>query len=106
MHSSAQDPGAQAQSKQKRTGDQQVCLVRAENKPKSAKTKEAKDFSKSEAELVDVTDTLQHGMSNIEKEVAKNSTFLQKGIDTRSMNNATVALITMKTSMSRAFSEQ
>ena len=80
--------------------------VRAENKPKTAKTKEAKDLSKSEAELVDVTDTLQHGISNIEKEMAKNPTFLQKGIDTRNTNNAMVALVTMKTSMSRAFSEQ
>ena len=73
--------------------------VRAENKPKTANTKEAKDFSKSEAELVDDTDTLQHGISNIENEMAKNPTFLQKGIDTRNTSNAMVALITMKTSM-------
>ena len=64
--------------------------VRAETKPKTAKTKEAKDFSKSEAELVDVTDTLQHGISNVEKEMAKNPTFLQTGIDTRNTNSAMV----------------
>ena len=67
---------------------------------------DAKDFSKSEAVLVDVTDTLQHWISNIEIEMAKNPTFLQKGIDTRNTNNAMVALITMKTSMSRALSKQ
>ena len=67
--------------------------VRAENKPKIAKTKEAKDFSKSEAELVDVMDTLQHSISIIEKEIAKNPAFLQKEIDTRNTNNARVALI-------------
>ena len=70
--------------------------VRAENKPKTAKIKEAKDFSKSEAEMVDVMDTLQHGISIIEKEMAKNPIFMQKGIDTRNTNNATVALITKK----------
>ena len=81
--------------------------VRAENKPNTAKTKEAEDFSKSEAVLVGVTDTLQHWISNIEKEkMAKNPTFLQKGIDTRNTNNAMVALITLKTSRSKAFSEQ
>ena len=45
---------------------------------KTAKTKEAKDFSKSEAELVDVMDTFQYVISIIEKEIAKNPTFLQK----------------------------
>ena len=57
------------------------------------------------SELGSVT-SLQHVISNIEKEMAKNPTFMQKGIDTRNTNNAMVALITMKTSMSRAFSEQ
>ena len=57
------------------------------------KIKEAKDFSKSEAEMVDVMDTLQRAISNVEKEMAKNLTFLQKEIDTRNTNNATVALI-------------
>ena len=80
--------------------------VRAENKLKTAKTKEAKDFSNSEAGLVDVTDTLQHGISNIQKEMTKNPAFLQKRIDTRNTNNAMVELITMKTSMPRTFSEQ
>ena len=52
--------------------------VRAENKPKTAKTKEAKDFNTSEAELVDVMDTLQHGISIIENEMAKNPIFMEK----------------------------
>ena len=51
-------------------------------RPKSVKTEEAKDFSKSEAEVVDVTDTLQHVISNVEKEIAKNTAFLQKEVDT------------------------
>ena len=62
-------------------------------RPKPLKTTEAKDFSKSEAEMVDVMDTLQHMISIIEKEVAKSLTFLQKEIDTRNTNKATVALI-------------
>ena len=53
-----------------------------------------KDYSKSEAEWVDVMDTLQHAMSIIEKEIAKNLAFLQKEIDTRNTNIAMVALIT------------
>ena len=73
---------------------------------KTAKTKEAKDFDKSEAEMVDVMDTLQRVISIIEKEMAQNLTFLQKEFDTRNTNNVTAALIRMKTSMSRAFSEQ
>ena len=56
-------------------------------------SKEAKDFSKSEAEMVDVMDTLQRSISNVEKVLAKNLTFLQKEIDTRNTNNATVAFI-------------
>ena len=35
-------------------------------------------------------------ISIIEKEMAKNPTFMQKGIDTRNTNNATVALITQE----------
>ena len=77
----------------------------AENKPKTAKSKEEKD-SVSGAELVDVMDTFQRTMSIIEKEIAKNPTFLQKEIDTRNTNNAMVALIMVKTSMSVAFSKQ
>ena len=57
------------------------------------KTKEAKNFSKSETEMVDVMDTHQRAISNVEKEMAKNLTFLQKEIDTRNTNNATIALI-------------
>ena len=60
---------------------------------KTVKTKEAKDFSKSEAEMVDVTGTLQRAISNVEKEMAENFTFLQKEIDTRNTNNATAAHI-------------
>ena len=55
--------------------------------------KEAKNFSKSEAEMVDVMDTLKRATSNVEKEMTKNLTSLQKEIDTRNTNNATVALI-------------
>ena len=80
--------------------------VRAENKPKTAKTEEAKDFSKSEAELVDVMDTFQHVIAIIEKEMAKNLAFLQKEISTRNTNNATAALTVRKTPLSTAFSKQ
>ena len=80
--------------------------VRAETKPKTVRTKEAKDFSKSEAEMVDVMDTIQHVISIIEKEMAKNRAFLQKEIDTRNTNSIMAALIIRKTSRSRAFSEQ
>ena len=41
--------------------------------------------------MEDVMDTLQHVIS-IEKEMAKNFTFLQKEIGTRNTNNVTVAL--------------
>ena len=44
----------------------------------SENQKGAKEFSKSEAELVDVMDTFQHATSIIEKEMAKNLAFLQK----------------------------
>ena len=37
--------------------------------------------------MVDVMDTLQQVISIIEKEIAKNLTFLQKEIDTRNTNN-------------------
>ena len=60
---------------------------------KTVKIKEAKDFSKSETEMVDVMDTLMRATSNVEKEMAKNLTSLQKEIDTRNTNNDTVALI-------------
>ena len=45
-------------------------------------------------------------ISIIEKEMAKNSAFLQKEIDTRNTNKATVALIMIKTSMPIAFIQQ
>ena len=65
----------------------------------------AKQFSKFDAELVDVMDTFQHATSIIEKEVAKNLVFLQKEIDTGITNSIRTALI-RKTSRSTAFSEQ
>ena len=73
---------------------------------KTMKTKEAKNFRKSEAEMVDVMDTLQRTISFIKEEIAKNPTFLQKEIDTRNTNNVMAALIIRKTSMSRVFSNQ
>ena len=73
---------------------------------KTVKTREATDFSKSEAEMVDVMDTLQHVISIIGKEMAKNVTFLQKEIGTRNKTNVMAALIMIKTSMSMAFSKQ
>ena len=105
QQSSVQDPGAQAQSKQKHTRDQPVYLRQEINKSKTVKTKEAKDLSKSKTEMVDVMDTLKHVISIIEKEMAKNPTFLQKGVDTRNTNDATVALIIKKTLLSISFSK-
>ena len=64
---------------------------------KTVRTKEAKDYSKSETEMVDVMDTLQQSISIIEKEKAKNHTCLQKEIGTRNTNYVTAALIMMKT---------
>ena len=93
QHLSVQDPGAHGQPKQKRTRDQPAYLRQEVNKPKTVKTKEAKSFSKSETEMVDAMDTLQHAVSVIESEIAKKTAFLQKEIDTRNTNNATVALI-------------
>ena len=61
------------------------------------------EFSKSEAELVDVMDTCQHAISIIEKEIAKNPAFLLKEIDTGNTNSIRTALIRRKTSRSRAF---
>ena len=63
-----------------------------------------KEFSKSD--VVDVMDTFQHAISIIEKEIAKNPTFLQKEMDTGNTNSIMAALIKSKTSRSRAFSEQ
>ena len=56
-----------------------------------------KNFSKSEAELVDVMDTLQRTISIIKKEIPKNLTFEHKETDTRNTNNVMAALITRKT---------
>ena len=70
----------------------------------SENQKGAKEFSKSEAELVDVMDTFQRATSIIEKEMAKNLAFLQKEIDTGKTNSIRTALIRMKTSRSIAFS--
>ena len=68
---------------------------------KDRETKEAQDFSKSEAEMFDVLGTLQRTISIIEKEMAKNPTFLQKEIGTRNTNTVMTALITRTSSMSR-----
>ena len=77
---------------------------------KTVKTKKqgAKEFSKSEAKWVDVMDTLQHAISIIEKEIAKNLAFLQKEIDTGNTNNAMVALINslQQTMMMKCTTEQ
>ena len=71
---------------------------------KTVETKKgAKEFSKSEAELVDVMDTFQHATSIIEKEIAKNFAFSQKEIDTGITNSIRTALIRRKTSRSVAF---
>ena len=43
----------------------------------AVREKEAKDFSKSEAELLDVVNTLQRATSIIRDEMAKNRAFLQ-----------------------------
>ena len=133
QQSSVQDPGAHAQPKQKLTRhhsslrcheqgiDQQsedlnlseinkhisdgVNKLPVDNRC-DLKTKEAKDCSKSDAEMVDVMDALQRVISSIEKEIAKNLAFLQEEIDTRNTNSIMAAFITRKTSRSRAFSEQ
>ena len=72
------------------------------------KNKGAREFSKSEAEWVDVMDTLQHAISIIEKEIAKNLAFLQKEIDAGNTNNAMVALINslQQTMMMKCTTEQ
>ena len=67
------------------------------------KTKEANDFSKSEAEMVDVHGHTSNVISIIEKEMAKNSAFLQKEINIRNTDKVTVLL---KTSMPITCSKQ
>ena len=59
---------------------------------RAVREKEAKDKSKSEAELVDVVDTLERAISIIQREMSKNPAFLQKKIDTRNINNVISAL--------------
>ena len=49
------------------------------------------DYNKSEAELVHVMDTLERGVSIIQREMSKNPAFLQD-IVTRNMNNVVTAL--------------
>ena len=91
QHSSVQVPGAHAQPKRKRT----------------VKTKEAKNFSKSEAEMVDVMDTLQRVISIIEKEIAKNLCILAEGNrHTEHEQRHGSVDHKRKTSMSIAFSKQ
>ena len=71
-------------------------------------TKGTKEFNKSETEWEDVMDTLQHAISIIEKEIAKNLTFLQKEIDTVNTSKAMVALINsfQQTMMMKCTTEQ
>ena len=57
------------------------------------KSKKRKTSANQKLSGVDVMDTLQRAISNVEKEMAKNLTLLRKEIDTRNTNNATVALI-------------
>ena len=76
------------------------------NKDRENQKQGAKEFSKAEAEFVDVMDTFQHAISITEKEIAKNLAFLQKEIDTRNTNSMRTALIRGKTSRSIAFSKQ
>ena len=45
--------------------------------------KEAKDYRKSEAEMVDEAGTLKRALSIIQREMSKNHAFLQKKIDTK-----------------------
>ena len=51
-----------------------------------------KDSSKSEAELADEVDTLEHVLPIIQGEMSKNPAVLQKKIDTRTINNVISAL--------------
>ena len=53
---------------------------------------EAKDYSKSEAELADDVGTLERAISIIQREVSKNPALLQKKIDTGTINNVISAL--------------
>ena len=93
-----------------RTVSDGVNKVPVENKcdlkPKTVRTKEAKDFNKSEAERVDVMDTLPHAISIIEKEMAKNLAFLQKEIDKRNTNSIMAAHIIRKTSRSSSVDDE
>jgi len=49
--------------------------------------KEAKDYSQSEAELVDVVGTLERAFSIIQREMSRNLVFVQKKIETRNIIN-------------------
>ena len=61
----------------------------------TVKSRAAKDFCKSETEMVDVMDTLQHAISIIAKDLAKNCTSLPKGNYVRNTNYVMAALIMM-----------
>ena len=58
---------------------------------KMPRVKKAKDFSKYEAELSDVVNTLQRAILIIQGEMAKNPAFSQKKNDTRNLNNVAAA---------------
>ena len=59
--------------------------------PPRLREKEAQDYSKSVAELLVVVDTLQHAISIILDEMAKNPAFC-RGKTTRNVNNVVAAL--------------
>ena len=58
----------------------------------AVRVEEAKDYSKSEAELAREVGTLERAISIIQREMSKNPAFLQKKIDARTMNNVISAL--------------
>ena len=85
QQSSVQDPGAHSQQEEKMSRDKvkiRLCEINKHVSDGINKDLEnqngAKEFSKSEGEWVDVMHTLQHAISIIEKEIAKNFAFLQK----------------------------
>ena len=61
----------------------------------AVREEEAKDHSKSEAKLAHEVDTLERAISIIQREMSKNPAFLQKKIDTRTVNNVISALTTV-----------
>ena len=56
--------------------------IESKTSSKAVKEEQAKDFSKSKTEQVNIVDTLQRAIS-IMKEMTKNPAFLQNRIDTK-----------------------